>query len=546
MQLSCYLVFFTLLAVTAHAQRVYEARVVDKETGKPIPFASVGIVGTAKGTSTNLDGWFSLAVENKVPIKITCIGYESVQLSSLEFIEEIQLSPEAVQLKDVVVFSKGVHPEKIVRKAIQRVSDNFPSQSFFQSFFYRHYCQDDDRYGRLIEAYVDVWRHQGYRDFRSAAGQREELRVVQMRRSLDRTTIAQSHTPHSVDNILMADMAAYQSSETGQPFDFYAGLNNLRTDILQYDFTFGGITSLDGSEVFEIKFQYPKTLPADAPKYPAGLRGSMYITTEKMAIVKFEETRYKGNDTIRSSAFYQQQGSYYYPYRLIRDGGTYRDGKKVHWFHVEMSSTEISLDPARRFASKLPDSNELLALQYDSAYWQQHSALAATPLEQKIINDLGGGRSLTQQFSRYRLYHLNTQAGDVNGADKLKWLTQFFSDQNPFVVAFWQGDYQQAMAEIERFKLLNKHFNGRVAFAMVCVDGSSNQWRETIAKHHLAQDGLIQLHAPNAIGTNGQAIVYRLAEKNDAWLALPPDANGLQQAIEKALENFEQRGNKVN
>lgn len=537
------LVLFFATTFTASAQELFEGRVIDKETGRPIPFASIGIVGTSKGTSTNLNGQFSLMVEGEAPVRITCVGYESVQLTSLKFIEEIQLVPKATELNEVVVFSKGANPERVVRKSLAAIARNFPRESFFQTYFYRHYCQDDGRYGRLIEAFVDVWRQNGYRDFRSAAGHREQLRVTQLRRSLDRTAVSQTHEPLGIDNALLADIAAYQTTEEYTRLDFYSGLNNLNKDIEQYDFTFGGLTSYDGEDVFEVKFTYPKKQPENAGRFPAGLTGALYVSTDNYAIVRFEETRYKGNDTIRTSAFYQKHKDKYFPYHLVRDGGTYVEGKKVHWFHIEMMSAEINEDPRRHFEGKLPGKEELLTIAYDSSYWRKHSMLTTTPLEDEIIRDLGGGQSLEKQFGLYQQHDLNTRDGGIEGERKLNWLINFSKERQPLILFYWQGTYAKNAHELEAFKKLNKQFREQATFAMISVDNNQLQWEEIVRTHNLALDGIVQYR----IGTVNQAFerlpFYRILSR-DAQVRDIANGNTavpLEEAIAEAIRAYQIR-----
>jgi hypothetical protein len=533
------LTYLAFVSTYVCAQQVVEGRVVDRETGKPIPFASIGIVGTAKGTSTNLEGYFSLVMETKGAVKISCVGYESVQLTSLEFIEEIQLTPKAIQLKDVVVFSKEVNPERMVRKALTGVVKNFASRSFFQTYFYRHYCQDDGRYGRLIEAFVDVWRKNGYREDRSSAGQREELRVSQLRRSLDRTAVSQSHEPMAVESILQADMAAYQMPKDSGPLDFHAGLSNLASEIDNYTFTFSGITSYDDEEVFEVKYEYPNENFQTPPGYrlPPKITGTLYITTKDHAIVRSEELRARKNDTIRTSAFYRKYNDKYFPSHLIRDGGNYLEGKKIHWFHVELVSVEISEDPARHFEGAMPGKNELLAIGYDPEYWKQHSILTATPLEQQIIRDLGGGKSLEQQFELYQQYELNTNNGGVDGETKLQWLIEFSKNQKPLVLCYWLGDYIKNAVDLEKFKQLNKKYRGQATFAMVSLDNDQPRWAEDVQKHGLAFDGLIQYRLENSNMPIDKLPFFRLSTR-EGILTTVPVGNTLAEEIERALREF--------
>src|SRR5688500_14991221 len=96
-----WLLFCFAVSSSAFGQHVIEGKVVDNETGKPIPFASISLVGTSKGTTCNLNGVFSLAVSDSVSIKVTCVGYESQVLNSLEEMHLIKLKPIATQLKEV-------------------------------------------------------------------------------------------------------------------------------------------------------------------------------------------------------------------------------------------------------------------------------------------------------------------------------------------------------------------------------------------------------------------------------------------------------------
>src|SRR5258706_5410985 len=233
-----WVIFFSALSSAAFCQQMLEGKIVDAETGKPIPFASVGIVGTSKGTSSNLNGQFTLPVSESVALKITCVGYESLEISSSADIRLIQLRPIATLLNPVIVFNKAVNPKKIVRRAFASIDQNYIDQSFMQEFFYRHYCKDDSAYGRLIEAFVDVWKPDGYHSRQKPASDKEEIRVTQLRRSLDKTTMAQGHEPISVRNILQADVVEHQALVKSDHMSFYSDVSNLKTDLDSYTFTF--------------------------------------------------------------------------------------------------------------------------------------------------------------------------------------------------------------------------------------------------------------------------------------------------------------------
>src|SRR5690349_2998049 len=97
--------FFFTLSSTVFAQQKIEGLVIDHETGKPIPFASLVIVGSSSGTSSNLNGQFSLVVPDTFSVKVTCVGYQSLVIHTISESQLIRLKPIAVQLSAVVVYN---------------------------------------------------------------------------------------------------------------------------------------------------------------------------------------------------------------------------------------------------------------------------------------------------------------------------------------------------------------------------------------------------------------------------------------------------------
>src|SRR5688572_28930958 len=172
-----------MIGSTALCQKMVEGTIVDDESGDPIPFASIGIAGTSKGTSSNLNGQFSISVTEPISLIVTCIGYETQRVNSLEDLAMIRLRPMATQLDPIVVSNRPIDANRIIRKAFKSIPENYNVQPFLQKFFYRHYCKDDDAYGRLIEASVEVWKSKGYRSTQKSAGEKEEIRITQLRRS---------------------------------------------------------------------------------------------------------------------------------------------------------------------------------------------------------------------------------------------------------------------------------------------------------------------------------------------------------------------------
>ncbi|MEO7992448.1 MAG: carboxypeptidase-like regulatory domain-containing protein [Chryseolinea sp.] len=498
-----WLIFFLMFSSTAFCQQLLEGTIIDKETGKPVPFASVGIVGTSKGTSSNLNGQFSISINGPVQLQITSIGYESLKVYSIEVTSQILLKPIVTTLDNIVIFDKPINAKKIVKKAFANISKNYNDEPFLQNFFYRHYCKDDGAYGRLIEASVEVWKNKGYKLQQKSAGEKEEIRVTQLRRSLDKTELAQGHEPISVGNILQADLVGYQEPEKSEHMSFYATVSNLKADLESYTFTFNGITYYDGQEVYEINYIYKTdSVLTTSGKYRirAQANGSLFITTDSYAFIKTEDVKSYGNNTIRTLAYYRSYMGQYYPYHFILDGENVNSDNSTHSFHIELMSVEIKKSEENKFSGHLPTREELLNIPYDSVYWTSSTILKTTPLEDEIIHDLGGGTSLNKQFYRYQQYEMNVHDGGKNGEKKFNWLKEDSKGNRILYLVFWSDNFVSYLAELELAKQLHQQYHNKITFVFLSTDDDDNRWQQIVQQYNFSTDGIINYR----IGSNSQ------------------------------------------
>ena len=488
-----WIIVFLALSQAAVAQQILEGKILDKANRLPVPFASIGILGTSQGTSSNMEGEFSLFVKGDVVIKISCIGYESLELKSTDNLHEILLTPKTTQLSEVIVLSKSVNPRKVVRKVFANVEENYLNQPFLEKLFYRHYCKDDSAYGRLIEAYVDVWKNNEDHPARTAVNDNEAVRVRQLRRSIDRTTLSQGHEPIAINYALQTDIIGYQNPTPSEHFSFYSDVSTLRADFEKMQFQFGGITHYDGLEVYEIFYENKKdSLPTTSGKYiaVAKLHGVLFITTKTFALVKSEETKEFGNNSVHSSCFYRKFNDRYYPYHFVRDGRNRTSDGHTHTFHVEMMATDLTIS-VDRFSGKEPTREELLNIPYDSTFWSNNSMLKTTPLEKQIIADLGDGISLNRQFVIYRDFENNTSNGGQNGLAKLKWFLNDSKGKRNLYLVFWAGDCRKYLVDMEYAKRLNRKFRKQITFVFISLDEEEEDWSNRVNTFNFFSDGII-------------------------------------------------------
>jgi hypothetical protein len=518
-----WVLFFFIISSRVIGQHAVEGRVVDKETGEAIPFASIGILETPHGTISNLQGEFSLLISDSSSIKVTCLGYESLVINSIDKMELIQLKPVATQLGAVLITNKPVNPNKIVRKAFASISNNYDNQSFLQKFFYRHYSLANSVYEKLIEASVDVWKHEGYTSARSAFGEREELRVTQLRRSLDLTEMIQGQRPLWIGNILQTDIVGYQSSNEGASYNIFEASNNLKADFSNYRFKYAGITSYDGQDVYKIEYVHRKDsiLTASGYKVSPEISGSLFITTDTYAFVKTENVKYDEFHTTHTTAHYKKYGDKYYPYHLMKEGEDRFIDKKFNSYHIELMSVDIRHGEIEKFTGHEPGRAELLKIPYDSMFWGNFQILKTTPLEDEIIHDLGHGISLNKQFFLYKQYEQNVTDGGKDGEKKFNWLLADSKDKRILYVCFWNSDFQSYWIDMEYIKRLNQTYKNKILFILVSFEEDEAKWQLLVTKHNYFSDGIVNYRISESSETAEQ---YNI-KKTPAFILISKDGS---------------------
>lgn len=108
-----FVVLFLVAGATAFAQRTVSGRVTSSVDGSPLPGVSVLVKGTTTGTSTDVDGRFTLAVpDNNAVLVLSFIGFTTQEVPVGNQTElAIQMNEDTQQLGEVVVTALGIERE---------------------------------------------------------------------------------------------------------------------------------------------------------------------------------------------------------------------------------------------------------------------------------------------------------------------------------------------------------------------------------------------------------------------------------------------------
>lgn len=122
------LVFCFLSGVVQAQPLTIKGKIIDAETGDPVPFANVFVKGTARGTTTDFEGYYSFKIDadETIPDTLTAsyLGYteksKPVTKQQGTLIINYLLSPGGIQLEEVKIFAGENPAYRIIREARKR------------------------------------------------------------------------------------------------------------------------------------------------------------------------------------------------------------------------------------------------------------------------------------------------------------------------------------------------------------------------------------------------------------------------------------------
>ena len=102
---------FLFVMCSLSAQQIVNGTVTD-ELGAPLPGATISVIGTNDGTTTDFDGNYSITTSNGVELQISYIGYQKQNILVSDVAEfSVSLQPDN-ELSNVVVTALGISREK--------------------------------------------------------------------------------------------------------------------------------------------------------------------------------------------------------------------------------------------------------------------------------------------------------------------------------------------------------------------------------------------------------------------------------------------------
>jgi len=114
---------FCVNVTQTYAQNVQITGTVLDETDLPLPGVTILLKGTTTGTTTDLDGKFSLSASREGVLIFSFIGYDPVEMEiGNQAIIDIQMNPNTSNLEEVVVIGYGYAKKRDITGAVSSVN----------------------------------------------------------------------------------------------------------------------------------------------------------------------------------------------------------------------------------------------------------------------------------------------------------------------------------------------------------------------------------------------------------------------------------------
>jgi len=270
----------TLYALPGHEEepadtinyKSYYGKVVDSNTNKALPFATIEAMGSNTATVTNIDGEFTIKIERNADVshlKVTYIGFQNKILDLENFSDQRSLTVELVQspiqLKQVTIRPRDAM--ELIADVLANVRANYSDDPMMMRGFYRETIQRGRNYVSISEAVIDVYKGAYTNEY-----QVDQVKLFKGRKSAD---------VERMDTILFKVQGGPNTTILMDVVkNPYILLSEEYMNI--YDFRLTDVITIDDRLHYVITFNQKEYV--DDPYY----KGRLYIEMDKLAISEAE------------------------------------------------------------------------------------------------------------------------------------------------------------------------------------------------------------------------------------------------------------------
>jgi len=250
----------------------YFGKVVDAETNKALPFATIEVLGSNSATVTNIDGEFTIKIERNADVsqlKISYIGFQNKILDLANFTDKraytVELDQSSIQLKQVTIRPRDAM--ELISDVLANIRANYSEDPMMMRGFYRETIQRGRNYVSISEAIIDVYKGSYANEY-----QVDQVKLFKGRKSAD---------VEKMDTVLFKVQGGPNTTILMDVVkNPYILLSEEYMNI--YDFRLTDVITIDDRLHYVISFNQKEYV--NDPYY----KGRLYIEMDKLAISEAE------------------------------------------------------------------------------------------------------------------------------------------------------------------------------------------------------------------------------------------------------------------
>lgn len=330
----------------------------DEETKELIPFASISISNSTRGTAANGKGEFELMLrpsDFKESLKISSIGFKSktVPIETLRNTKQfvIELESDVKLLKEIEVSQRPINPIEIINSAIDSISINYKTKPFNLEFYSEMTASNIMTNQEFKVESILLGYYKGY-----ANNTDKNFEILKKRANGDNPLKAMDYSFWPTLEIHRADLIA-DPYKTGI-------LNKKNLDKFEYKYL--GVLTYDTDTIYHIEYSAPKPTEKITGYgiVPKTYKGAIYITTLSNAIVRHDiET-----DQFSYSIIYKKLEESYYPYFISGERRLNGESMFSKVYNI-VRLRNIELKNVKVIDYKTNEFQNLSELADDTEYW---------------------------------------------------------------------------------------------------------------------------------------------------------------------------------
>lgn len=248
-------------------------RVVDAETGEPLPYVNIR-VGKSIGTLTNIEGSFKLLTDENDVLSFSFVGYERLSLKADQMPDVIRLKPYTVKMKEVTVLP--LDKEDILKRVIENLRSDYKTGSKWTRKYFFRALMEQDSVSYIAEAFMEAF---SVMNVRSA-------QIISGLQGYDKESGKKPMSIHGSNIHQLIEVAPRTSNSSFwkpliKPFSHYETLMDF------YNLKMQTLYDEEGQELLRFDFTWSKDLlPMDYNR--RNITGTAYVDAETCRLLRFD------------------------------------------------------------------------------------------------------------------------------------------------------------------------------------------------------------------------------------------------------------------